>query len=79
MPPAVVPVPARSRGLDRFVNALTLKRVLITLALAALTAAALNPLFITPFTVLLGRLLVIALVLLLVFTAAGSWPGTARS
>jgi len=74
MPPVAVSVPTRARGLDRFVAALSLKRVLIALALATLTAAALNPLFITPFAVLLGRLLVIALVLLLVFTAAGSWP-----
>ncbi|MBX3607941.1 MAG: histidine kinase [Piscinibacter sp.] len=62
---------APARGFDRFVTALSLRRVAIAMALATLAAAALNPLFVTPFTVLLGRLLVIALLLLLAFTAAG--------
>lgn len=64
------------RGLEAFVGALTLRRVLIALLLALSVAASLNPIFVTPFPVLLGRLLVIAVVLLLVFTAAGIWhPG----
>lgn len=62
---------APPRGFDRFVTALSLRRVAIAMALATLAAAALNPLFVTPFTVLLGRMLVIALLLLLAFTAAG--------
>lgn len=61
------------RGLEAFVGALTLRRVLIALVLAVSVAASLNPIFVTPFPVLLGRLLVIAIVLLLVFTAAGIW------
>ena len=56
--------------------ALTLKRVLTVLALAFAVAALLNPLFITPFIVLLGRTMVIAMVLLLVFIAAGHWRQT---
>jgi signal transduction histidine kinase len=65
--------PARASSLGRFVTALTLRRVLIALTLATLAAAALNPIFVTPFVVLLGRMLVIALLLLFVFTAAGQW------
>jgi len=56
--------------------ALTLKRVLIALGLAVIVAALLNPLFMTPFIVLLGRTMVIAMVLLLVFIAAGQWRQT---
>jgi signal transduction histidine kinase len=68
----VAPVPA-PRGLEAFVGALTLKRVLIALAMAFSLAAALNGMFTIPFAVLLGRLLVISVVLLIVFTAAGVW------
>ena len=49
------------------------RRVLLAMALASLAAVLLNPIFVTPFPVLLGRMLVIALLLLLVFTAAGFW------
>lgn len=55
----------------RFLAAFSLRRVLIAAALATLVAVALNPIFVTPFAVLLGRMLAIALLLLLVFTAAG--------
>ena len=54
-------------------SALTLRRVIVAIVLAVSVAAALNPLFITPFVVLLGRTLVIAMLLLLVFIAAGLW------
>ena len=64
----------RAQGFfDRFIAALSLKRVLIALVLASVAATALNPIFVIPFPVLLGRMLVIALLLLLVFTAAGFW------
>jgi signal transduction histidine kinase len=53
--------------------ALTLRRVMVAIMLAVSVAAALNPLFVTPFVVLLGRTLVIAMVLLVVFIAAGLW------
>src|SRR3989442_8855581 len=53
--------------------ALTLRRVTIALALAVVVAAVLNPIFVTPFVVLLGRTMVIAMVLLLVFIGAGQW------
>jgi signal transduction histidine kinase len=52
---------------------LTLRRVAIALALALLVASALNPIFVTPFVVLLGRTMVIAMVLLLVFIASSRW------
>ena len=67
------PPSAAPRGFDAFVGALSLRRVLIASLLALSVAASLNPIFMTPFPVLLGRLLVIAVVLLLVFTAAGVW------
>lgn len=69
--PNTVATPARV--FDRFVASLSLRRVLLAMALAALAAALLNPMFVTPFPVLLGRMLVIALLLLLVFSAAGHW------
>jgi signal transduction histidine kinase len=73
------PVVAR-RGLRAMLAALTLPRVAVALALAVAVAVALNPIFITPFPVVLGRLLLIAMVLLLAFTAAGAWqpPGLSR-
>jgi signal transduction histidine kinase len=59
-----------------WLSALTLRRVVVAIVLAVSVAAALNPLFITPFVVLLGRTLVIAMVLLLVFITAGRWRQT---
>lgn len=55
----------------------TLRRIAIALALAVVVAALLNPVFVTPFPVLLGRMLVVAMLLLLAFTLAGAWkaPG----
>ena len=64
------------QGLRLLFAALSLKRVLLTLALAVAAAAALNPIFVTPFPVVLGRVLVIAMVLLLAFTLAGLWQAT---
>jgi len=64
---------AAPQGLRLLWSALTLRRVALTLVLAVLAAAALNPIFITPFPIVLGRVLVIALVLLLAFTLAGLW------
>jgi signal transduction histidine kinase len=62
--------PAPAPGL---LAALTLRRIAIALALAVVVAAVLNPIFVTPFVVLLGRTMVIAMVLLLVFIGAGQW------
>ncbi|HPM68989.1 MAG TPA: histidine kinase, partial [Piscinibacter sp.] len=67
--PAALP----ERGFNRFVAALSLRGALLAMVLASLAAVLLNPIFVTPFPVLLGRMLVIALLLLLVFTAAGFW------
>jgi Histidine kinase len=68
------------RGVRAMLAALTLRRVAIALGLASLAALAINPIFVTPFPVVLGRLLAIALVVLLAFTAAGVWqpPGVPR-
>ena len=57
-----------------FLSALTGMRVALALVAATVVAAALNPIFVTPFPALLGRTLFIAMVLLLAFTAAGQWP-----
>jgi Histidine kinase len=72
VPVAPTPGPA-PQGLRLLLNALSLKRVLLALALALAAAAALNPFFVTPFPVVLGRVLVISMVLLLAFTLAGIW------
>jgi signal transduction histidine kinase len=81
VPPASVPArepatsaPAAGPGpQDGVRSAFTLRRVLIALGLAVLVATVLNPVFVTPFPVLLGRTLVIAMLLLLAFTVAGAW------
>ncbi len=65
------------RGWAQFLAALSLRRVLVTIALALLAATLLSPVFVTPYPVLIGRLLVIGLLLLLVFTAAGAWAPAA--
>ncbi len=55
---------------------LTLQRLTIAVLFAVAVAAALNPHFETPFSVLLGRTLVIAMLMLVVFVAAGRLPST---
>ena len=54
-------------------SALTGRSVVIALVLAVVVAAALNPLFLPPFPVLLGRTLFLSMALLLAFTAARQW------
>jgi len=66
-------VPATSSDNRSLLAALTLRRVMVAIVLAVSVAVALNPIFITPFVVLLGRTLVIAIVLLLMFIAADRW------
>jgi signal transduction histidine kinase len=68
------PAAPAERSVDRFIASLSLARVLVAIVLAVLAATLLNPVFVTPYPVLLGRMLVIALLLLLVFSAAGFWP-----
>jgi hypothetical protein len=74
------PVPAPPHRVRSFLAALTLRRLGLTLGLAAFVAVVLNPLFVTSFPVVLGRMLAIALALLIAFTAAGVWqpPGVPR-
>jgi signal transduction histidine kinase len=52
--------------------ALTLKSVGIALGLGLAAAAALNPIFITPFPILLGRTMFLAMALLLTYVATGA-------
>ena len=70
-PPGTPPPPKNS--LRVFVLALTLRRVGATLLMAVLAALIISPIFVTPTLVLVGRFMVIALVLVLLFTAAGVW------
>ncbi len=53
---------------------LTLRRLAIIVVLATLVAAALNPIFVTPFISVWGRTVFVGLVLLLAFDVAGHWP-----
>jgi signal transduction histidine kinase len=71
-PPARDVPPGVPRGSAAFA-ALSGRAVVTVLLLALLGAAALNPIFITPFVVLLGRTMFLAMALLLAFTAARAW------
>lgn len=70
------PLPATNplAALHALVQAFTLRRIGVTMGLALAGALVLNPLFVTPFAIVLGRLLVVAMLLLLVFNLAGQWP-----
>ncbi len=57
--------------LARWAAALTARRFVVVLLLCVLAAIALNPIFVTPFTLLLGRTMFVGMALLLVFTAVG--------
>ncbi len=70
VPSSPAPDP-RPRG--TLLGALTGRSVAIALALAVLAALALNPMFATPFPVVLGRSLFVGMVLLLSFSAARHW------
>jgi signal transduction histidine kinase len=61
-------------------STITVRSVLLALALAAVCAIVLNPMFVSPFSVVLGRLLVISMILLLAFKSAAVWqpPGVPR-
>jgi sensor histidine kinase YesM len=74
-PPTSPAVPAAQRK-TRWLAGLNSRRVTIALILGTIVAFALNPIFITPFPILLGRTLVISMALLLAFTLAGNWPQT---
>lgn len=67
--PVVAPKPAGRRWLA----GMNLRRVTVALLIGVVGAAALNPIFMTPFVELLGRALVLSLLLTLAFTAAGKW------
>jgi hypothetical protein len=57
----------------RFLAALSGTSVAVAVALGVVAAILLNPVFALPFTVVLGRTLFLAMVLLLVFAAARQW------
>ena len=67
--------PSTSSLLARWAAELTLRRVVTVLVLSALVAALLNPRFVTPFPVVLGRAVFVGMMLLLAFAGAGLWSG----
>ena len=67
-------LPSHRLAWKGFVASLTPWRIGLALSLAVVAAALLSPVFITPFVVLLGRTIFIALLALLGFSAAGQWP-----
>jgi signal transduction histidine kinase len=71
LPPAVAEANAPAHGPRSVLVEFTWRRVGLALALAVAAALLLNQHFLTPFVVLLGRMLVIALLLLIAFVAAG--------
>jgi hypothetical protein len=75
--PSLLPsaeMPSHAQAWQGFIAYLTPMRVGLSLGLSALAALLLNPIFVTPLAELLGRTLVIGLLALLAFSAAGQWP-----
>jgi signal transduction histidine kinase len=60
----------------RWATALTARRVVVVLVLCVLAAIALNPIFVTPFTLLLGRTMFVGMALLLAYAGVGHWRQT---
>lgn len=73
-PPDTGPAPGAPAPWPSLLGQLTLRSVGMAVALAVVVAALLNPLFMPPFPVVLGRTLFLAMVLLLAFHAAGRLP-----
>ncbi|MEO8124665.1 MAG: histidine kinase, partial [Burkholderiales bacterium] len=69
-------VASGGKWLPHWLASLTWRSVVVQAVLSAIVAVALNPVFISPFTQVLGRTLFVGMVLLLVFTAAGHWRQT---
>ena len=70
----VAHVPSHAQAWQEFIAYLTPVRVGLSLGLSAFAALMLNPIFVTSLPELLGRTLVIGLLTLLAFSAAGQWP-----
>ena len=68
------PLPSHAQAWQGFIAYLTPMRLGLALGLSALAALLLSPIFVTPLPELLGRTLVIGLLALLAFSAAGQWP-----
>ena len=68
------PAASASSLLSRWAAALTVRRIATVLLLSGLGAALLNPIFVTPFPVVLGRTLFVGMMLLLAFAGAELWP-----
>ncbi|WP_052736446.1 sensor histidine kinase [Aquincola tertiaricarbonis] len=73
-PPDTGPAPGATPPWPSLLGQLTLRSVAMAVAMAVVVAALLNPLFMPPFPVVLGRTLFLAMVLLLAFHAAGRLP-----
>jgi len=59
--------------LPRWLASLTGRSVAVAVLLSVLAAVVLNPIFVTPFVLVLGRTLFVGIMLLLAFTFAGRW------
>ncbi|MDT8998326.1 histidine kinase [Paucibacter sp. APW11] len=72
--PRAPAIPSHAEAWRGFMAYLTPQRIGVALLLATAAAAALNPIFITPFPVLLGRTMFVGILVLLAFSAAAQWP-----
>lgn len=66
--------PTHAQAWRGFLAYLSPVRMGLAVALAVMAATLLNPIFITPYPILLGRTLFVGILALLVFSAAGQWP-----
>ena len=67
------PAPMAAQRWAPFLAALSARGVIVALALGVAVAGLLNPIFMQPFPVILGRTVFLAMVLLLVYAAARQW------
>ena len=65
--------PSAGRPPSAFLQALGLRSMVVALVLGVLAAVLLRPIFMVPFTTVLGRTLFLAALLLLVYAAARQW------
>ncbi|KQW36006.1 hypothetical protein ASC76_14820 [Rhizobacter sp. Root404] len=71
---AMSSMPAPAATLRQFIAALTPRRLLLMVALVVVISALISPIFLTSYVGLVWRLLLIATLVLMAFTAAGLWP-----
>lgn len=75
MNPVDTPAKPKASPWATLLIGLTVRRLVTTLLVAVLVSVITNPLFITPFALVLGRVTMVAMVLLLAFVFAEQWQG----